>query len=192
MARTSKQIKDEETAEQQKNSIVDQKQLKQNEIRQSFSERLSVAREKKGITHNRVAKDLGFQSNAIKQYENGNVEPSLSAARIFAEYYEVSLDWLCGEGPLMPKSERQVNIPIPEALAAIIDKYQPDIKYNEKSPDVTFSFKFSLHYMDNRFEFRDFIKAYLSLEKMVEELDGSPEEFEKLYLKLFKKYENKL
>lgn len=192
MARTKEQIINEEKDQKQNNDKKDARTNKQGEIKSVYSKRLKIARENKGVKHNKVANDLGFQPNAIKQYEEANVEPSLSAAKILADYYNVSLDWLCGKNDLSSEITPWSSYHIAESFLAIIDRFNPDIKYDDKSPDVTFSFKFDDYYMEKKYCLRDFIEAYLSLNKMVNIVNGSYEDFNEFYIKLLKDYEDKL
>lgn len=63
-----------------------------------FAERLQKLREsKKPVRSRRVTSELcGLPSDAIRRYERGEAEPSLSSLRRIADYFEVTLDELVG------------------------------------------------------------------------------------------------
>lgn len=67
----------------------------------AFAQRLKQLREKNGIRQNELAKAIGVTSNTISSYEKADIEgngkkPTLENAQAIAEYFNVSLDWLCG------------------------------------------------------------------------------------------------
>ncbi len=67
----------------------------------AFAQRLKQIREKNGIKQNELAKAVGVTSNTISSYEKSDIEgngkkPTLENAQAIAEYFNVSLDWLCG------------------------------------------------------------------------------------------------
>ncbi|MCD7855231.1 MAG: helix-turn-helix transcriptional regulator [Clostridiales bacterium] len=53
-------------------------------------------RESRGLSLSDVEKKLGITKGLISRYENNLVDPSLSMAVKFAEFYSVSLDHLVG------------------------------------------------------------------------------------------------
>ena len=61
-----------------------------------LSERLSALRKEKGLTLRELAEQVGITAAALSNYEKGQKEPSLGYAKKLAQYYGVSLDYLCG------------------------------------------------------------------------------------------------
>lgn len=61
-----------------------------------MSDRLSALRKEKGITLRELAEQVGITAAALSNYEKGQKEPSLSYVKKLAQYYGVSLDYLCG------------------------------------------------------------------------------------------------
>lgn len=53
-------------------------------------------RRKKGVTQRQVAADIGVTPASISAFEKGTKTPQLETAIKLAEYYDVSLDNLCG------------------------------------------------------------------------------------------------
>lgn len=50
----------------------------------------------KGLTPNKVAKELGIASATISDWKYGRSEPKIDKARKIAEYFNVSIDYLDG------------------------------------------------------------------------------------------------
>lgn len=63
-----------------------------------FGERLAVVRKKKKISQDELAKAIGAHAPVIGRYERNEVKPSIEAAKKIADAFEVSLDYLVGEG----------------------------------------------------------------------------------------------
>lgn len=61
---------------------------------QQFGERLHQLRKKKGITQLKIAFDLHFTQNSISQFENGKRHPDSKTLISFADYFDVSIDYL--------------------------------------------------------------------------------------------------
>ena len=61
---------------------------------QQFGERLQQLRKKKGITQLKIALDLHFSQNSISQFENGKRHPDYKTLISFADYFDVSIDYL--------------------------------------------------------------------------------------------------
>lgn len=64
--------------------------------RGEFSRRLRKLREKRGISRKALAELCGLSRNSVERYERGERIPSLTDAEEIAEFFGVSLDWLCG------------------------------------------------------------------------------------------------
>jgi len=61
-----------------------------------LGERLKLAREKKELTQIDVRKITGINNKTLSGYENGVSEPDFETAKILADLYEVSFDYLVG------------------------------------------------------------------------------------------------
>lgn len=58
--------------------------------------RLKELREKKGISQLKLAIDLNMNQNSISRYENGQREADYRTLIMFADYFNVSVDYLLG------------------------------------------------------------------------------------------------
>ena len=61
-----------------------------------FSQRITELRHLKGISRNKLAKDLHIAPVSLAKYEAGIKFPKLTTIVNMAEYYNVSLDYLFG------------------------------------------------------------------------------------------------
>jgi transcriptional regulator with XRE-family HTH domain len=63
-----------------------------------FGRRLKLLREQKDLPLSKLAEDIDTTKSALSRYENGKMEPGLKVMIKIAEYFDVSLDWLAGNG----------------------------------------------------------------------------------------------
>lgn len=61
-----------------------------------FRQRLQQLREKKRISRKVLSELCGLNSDAIRRYERGEIEPTLHSLVAIAEYFEVTVDYLAG------------------------------------------------------------------------------------------------
>lgn len=65
-----------------------------------FGKRLKLLREQKELPLSKLAEDLDTTKSALSRYENGKMEPGLTALIKISEYFNVTLDWLAGNGDI--------------------------------------------------------------------------------------------
>ena len=70
-----------------------------------FPARLQRLREEKRIKRIVLSELCGLHRDAIRRYERGEQKPDVDALILIADYFEVSMDYLCGRtdnksGPL--------------------------------------------------------------------------------------------
>ena len=58
--------------------------------------RLKMVRENKGYSKVEVAKALSIATSSMTYYEQGKAVPSIDKLYALADYYGVTMDWLCG------------------------------------------------------------------------------------------------
>ncbi len=58
--------------------------------------RLKELRKSKNISQQKLAIDLDMNQNSISRYENGDREADYATLLAFADYFNVSLDYLLG------------------------------------------------------------------------------------------------
>lgn len=61
-----------------------------------FPARLRRLREEKRIKRYILSQRCGLHSDAVRRYERGEAEPDLQSLIAIADFFEVSLDYLCG------------------------------------------------------------------------------------------------
>ena len=62
----------------------------------TFSVRLKQLISDAGITQETLAQAIGYTQRAVSKWVNGQAEPSATAVKLCAEYFEVSADYLLG------------------------------------------------------------------------------------------------
>ena len=67
--------------------------------------RLKELRKKKKITQLKLALDLNMNQNSVSRYVNGEREADYSSLIAFADYFDVSIDYLLGRTD-NPKTNR--------------------------------------------------------------------------------------
>lgn len=65
-----------------------------------FGKRLRFLREQNEVPMSKLVEDLGLNKSAISRYENGKIEPGLTVLLKISNYFNVTLDWLCGNGDI--------------------------------------------------------------------------------------------
>ena len=58
--------------------------------------RLKMVRENKSLSKTEVAKALNIATSSMTYYEQGKAVPSIDKLYALADYYGVTMDWLCG------------------------------------------------------------------------------------------------
>ena len=61
-----------------------------------FPERLRQLREERGVSQEKVSKELNVSRYAVYSYEKGKTAPTLEGLVILADYFDVTLDYLLG------------------------------------------------------------------------------------------------
>lgn len=88
-----------------------------------FSNRLKQIRSHTDYTQREIAKHLGVSERAYQHYEAGTREPSISQLIALADYFNVSLDYLCGRTEDVEKRGYHVYPQFPGILKQLrIDK----------------------------------------------------------------------
>lgn len=82
---------------------------------------LKQLRESKGFTIQDVAKKIGMQYTMCREYETGVRNLGMSAAMKFADFYNVSLDYLMGRTPVKQMATEQPD-PLAEIDVSALEK----------------------------------------------------------------------
>jgi transcriptional regulator with XRE-family HTH domain len=61
-----------------------------------FRQRLQSLRENKRISRKVLSELCGLNSDAVRRYERGEIEPTLHSLVAIADFFEVSVDYLAG------------------------------------------------------------------------------------------------
>lgn len=61
-----------------------------------LGERLRILREEAGFSQNKLAKLIGIQQSSLNRYESGFSNPTPETLLWFADYFDVSMDYIYG------------------------------------------------------------------------------------------------
>lgn len=61
-----------------------------------FAIQLKTIRKSKGVTQKQLAQAVGASERGIQSYEIGERKPAFDQLLALADYFDVSLDYLCG------------------------------------------------------------------------------------------------
>lgn len=59
-------------------------------------ERLKLLRNKRGISQQQLADEIGVSQQSVNKYENHKIEPDIHTLMRLADYFETSVDYLIG------------------------------------------------------------------------------------------------
>ena len=61
-----------------------------------LGKQLQLVRKNKGVTQAQVAAELGVTQNAYSNWEKGKAAPSIESLIKLADFFDTSIDFLCG------------------------------------------------------------------------------------------------
>ena len=61
-----------------------------------IKQRIRALRESVGLSQNKLGKIVGLPQSSINRYENGQSSPPVELLRRYADYFDVSLDYIFG------------------------------------------------------------------------------------------------
>lgn len=61
-----------------------------------FAERLKELRQERNLTQMQLSKETGLSQTGIGKWEAGQRTPNIDVLIVFARYFNVSTDFLCG------------------------------------------------------------------------------------------------
>ncbi len=70
--------------------------LRRDDKVQILGERLRILREEAGFSQNKLAKLIGIQQSSLNRYESGFSNPTPETLLWFADYFDVSMDYIYG------------------------------------------------------------------------------------------------
>jgi transcriptional regulator with XRE-family HTH domain len=76
---------------------------------ESFTEKLIQLRKDSGLSQAKLAKQLGIPQQTVNKYEHEQVVMTIQKLVDFANFYNVSIDWLLGRS-----NTKDVNNPVSE------------------------------------------------------------------------------
>lgn len=93
-----------------------------------IGERIRIAREKAGLTQEKLAKRLNIGKRTLINYENGRTEPTLSLLMKIANICNVDYNWLLA----LEKKEELIEVSYFPSLEAYIAYHEMQDKLREE------------------------------------------------------------
>lgn len=62
----------------------------------NFTERLKELLAEKNMSASKLSKELGLSINTVKTWEKGNHKPNVDAIIALAQYFGVTISYMCG------------------------------------------------------------------------------------------------
>lgn len=163
--------------------------------------RLKMARENKGLSKAKVAKALSIATSSMTYYENGQSLPSIDKLYALADYYGVTMDWLCGR---VNKNDAalKTEFDVAEVLLAVLQfegvelttEIEADAFNKIELAKFTLSSQFLNQFFVNRF-YLNRIKENCVTEETKQamvEVVKARQEIESMYTKMLEETELKL
>ena len=97
--------------------------------------RLRALRDSVGVPQTRLAEILGTTQSSINRYENGQTTPTVELLRKYADYFDVSMDYIFGrcENPQGKLYEAKPPLGANPEMAKFIEKcFEPGTAMNNK------------------------------------------------------------
>ena len=101
-----------------------------------LGKRLRVLRESVGLSQAKLAQEIGSNQSSINRYENGQATPTVDLLRKYADYFDVSMDYIfarCNDphGKLY-EAKPPVDANNPELRKFVEMCFDPESPMNEK------------------------------------------------------------
>jgi len=87
-------------------------------------ERLKSLREERGISQQKLAKQIGTNQQNIHRYEHGFYEPDIGTLKLLANFFNTSIDYLVGNTGVRNKIEPVESFDLNELEANLVEKYR--------------------------------------------------------------------
>ncbi|HYF75266.1 MAG TPA: helix-turn-helix transcriptional regulator [Candidatus Nitrosocosmicus sp.] len=88
-----------------------------------FGNRLQLLRKRKDMSLEELAKAVNSTKSTLSKYERGVVYPTLDSAKVLADYFSVTVDWLSGYGDIDSEKVTLINMKDLESLQGLPKTY---------------------------------------------------------------------
>ncbi len=97
------------------------------------SKRLKILRESAGLSQNKLAKLVGLPQSSINRYEQGQSTPGPKTFRWYADYFDVSVDYIYGRTDNPHGTYYEYKPKINPDMAKFVEMcFDPNSRMNEK------------------------------------------------------------
>lgn len=85
---------------------------------------LKFLREEKGLSQQKLASFFHLSQQSIYKYENGLAEPDIETLKAFADFFQVSVDYLIGHTPISDSIQKYSDIGLSEEEQKYLNNYR--------------------------------------------------------------------
>lgn len=98
-----------------------------------YGQRLQELRKRNGYTQEELAKILNITRSSLAMYEQGQREPSMETQEMFADFFNVTLDYLFGKSTVSLADQLREISSSPEDIDNFIEFYKD---FQKASPEL--------------------------------------------------------
>lgn len=100
---------------------------------QILGERLRILREESGFSQNKLAKLIGIQQSSLNRYESGFSNPTPETLLWFADYFDVSMDFIFGRTDKPQGKNYKYKPKLDPEMARFVEMcFEPGTKMNKE------------------------------------------------------------
>jgi len=97
---------------------------------------LRLLREERKLSQQRLADEFSLAQSQIHNYENGSYEPDISTLGKYADFFDVSVDFLLGRTLVRHKAEPVREYDLNKAEQTLVDRYRSLRSNQHRSLDL--------------------------------------------------------
>jgi len=98
-----------------------------------YGQRLQDLRKRNGYTQEELAKTLNITRSSLAMYEQGQREPSMETQEMFADFFNVTLDYLFGHSTKSLADQLREISSSPEDIDRFVEFFK---LYQKASPEI--------------------------------------------------------
>ena len=98
-----------------------------------YGQRLRDLRKRNGYTQEELAKTLNITRSSLAMYEQGQREPSMETQEMFADFFNVTLDYLFGHSTKSLADQLREISAAPEDIDRFVEFFK---LYQKASPEI--------------------------------------------------------
>lgn len=97
---------------------------------------LRILREERKLSQQRLADEFGLAQSQIHNYENGSYAPDIATLGKYADFFDVSVDFLLGRTPIRHRAEPVEEYELNEAERTLMNRFRGLLPNQRRSLDL--------------------------------------------------------